>query len=164
MLSFGFGKPGHEQAVSAYKKNLNSGSRKQYADQTMVQHTGLDPAWLAEAMILTIHFISQSVPVIKMKYKILKKVPYPKQELVKMALKVLNARAETAEFSWHVQHQWKATLPAHTLASSLRLLGCLQWGKGSQPWGSILPEISPSQFHQEPTSNVVWDYWSCSIA
>lgn len=50
-------------------------------------------------MILTIHFISQSVPVIKMKYKILKKVPFPKQELVKMALKVLNAGAETAEFS-----------------------------------------------------------------
>lgn len=50
-------------------------------------------------MILATHFISQLVPDIKMKHKILKKAPYSKQELVKMALKVLNAGAEAAEFS-----------------------------------------------------------------
>lgn len=130
----------------------------------MVQHTELDPAWPAEAMVLAIHFISQSAPDIKMTYKKLKKVPYPIQELVKMALKVFNAQAEAAKFSWYVQQQRKAILPAHTLAASLRLLGCLQEGKGSQSWGSILPEISPREIHQEPTSDAAWDHGSHGIA
>ncbi|XP_027269656.1 uncharacterized protein LOC107979701 isoform X2 [Cricetulus griseus] len=87
-------------------------------------HTHLEPTSTPGAIILAIHFIYQSSPDIRKK---LKKAEYgpqtPIHELLRLALKVFNAREEA-------QLREKAMLQARALASALRPLATPQGGQG----------------------------------
>ena len=98
-------------------------------------HTRLDPASNTGATVLAIHFISQSAPDIRRKFKKAKDGPQtPIRDLVNMALKVFTNREAEAEAARQARLQQKVALrpAANTLAQ----------GRSLSP-GQITPHQGP---------------------
>ena len=77
----------------------------------MVLHTRLDPASNAGATVLATHFISQSAPDIRRKFKKAEDGPQtPIRDLVNMAFKVFNNREAEAEAARQAHLQQKVAL------------------------------------------------------
>ena len=85
-------------------------------------HTHLDLASNTGATVLATHFISQSAPDIRRKFKKAEDGPQtPIRDLVNMAFKVFNNREAEAEAARQARLQQKVALQTQAMLAALRL-------------------------------------------
>ena len=100
--------------------------------EAMVLHTLLDPASNAGATVLATHFISQSAPDIRRKFKKAEDGPQtPIRDLVNMAFKVFNNREAEAEAAHQARLQQKVALQTQAMLAALRPVATT--GTGAKP-------------------------------